>query len=92
MVVELSFQRFNGSNRVGFREWCRLETPPLPTQIWVYGSRGEGKMECWYWFVVLATIAINLHDLQICMHRRGGVGLLAEEGIWVATGWRFAGG
>lgn len=38
-AVELSFWRFNGSRkRVGFGEWCRLNSPPLPTQVRLDGT------------------------------------------------------
>ncbi|KAI3827240.1 hypothetical protein L1987_01312 [Smallanthus sonchifolius] len=37
-AVELSFWRFQGSRRVGFGEWCRLKSPPLPTQIRLDGT------------------------------------------------------
>ncbi|KAL8211411.1 hypothetical protein R6Q57_005848 [Mikania cordata] len=37
-AVELSFWRFNGRRRMGFGEWFRLKSPPLPTQIRVDGT------------------------------------------------------
>lgn len=42
-AVELSFWRFHGSRKmehhhVNFGEWCRLKSPPLPTQIQLDGS------------------------------------------------------
>ncbi|KAL4578634.1 hypothetical protein LXL04_014761 [Taraxacum kok-saghyz] len=37
-AVELSFWRFNGSRRAGFGEWCRLKSPPLPTQVRLDGT------------------------------------------------------
>lgn len=41
-AVELSFWRFQGSRQqrvgVGFGEWCRLKSPPLPTQVRLDGT------------------------------------------------------
>ncbi|PWA72543.1 galactose oxidase/kelch repeat superfamily protein [Artemisia annua] len=39
-AVELSFWKFHGSRRVGFGfgEWCRLKSPPLPTQVRLDGT------------------------------------------------------
>ncbi|GKB01668.1 F-box/kelch-repeat protein [Tanacetum coccineum] len=37
-AVELSFWKFHGNRRVGFGEWCRLKSPPLPTQVRLDGT------------------------------------------------------
>ncbi|KAF5815354.1 putative F-box domain, kelch-type beta propeller, F-box-like domain superfamily [Helianthus annuus] len=61
-AVELSFWRFNGSRGVGFGEWRRLKSPPLPMQIRLdgtvrFGCVGVGEM------VVLIQIMGCIDDL-----------------------------
>ncbi|GJW59483.1 F-box/kelch-repeat protein [Tanacetum coccineum] len=42
-AVELSFWKFHGNRRVGFGEWCRLKSPPLPTQVRLDGTVRSGR-------------------------------------------------
>ncbi|KAK9078743.1 hypothetical protein SSX86_002801 [Deinandra increscens subsp. villosa] len=62
-AVELSFWRFNGSRRVGFGEWCRLKSPPLPTQIRLDGTVRFGCVGVGDNKVVLIQILGCIDDL-----------------------------